>query len=154
MWLEHLATRSDVQVVGCVDIDMTIAQATAAAHRLDVPVANNLPSALHECVPNLVINTTIPQAHTDVTVAALQAGCDVLVEKPLALTPAEARHVIETADRTGRSCSVMQNFRYSLGIRSLRSALAAGRVGTLGLVSVDFFMGPHFGGSETKWRTL
>src|SRR4029077_10634790 len=123
MWLDYVTTRADVSIAGCVDVDRTRADEMKARFGLDAYVGSDLDTALHSCSPNLVINTTIPQAHTAVTIAALEAGCDVLVEKPLAATAAEARQVIQAAERTGRSCSVMQNRRYGAAIRSVRTVI-------------------------------
>lgn len=56
--------------------------------------------------PDLVCIATYSDSHADYAVAAMEAGADVFVEKPLATTVADARHVVETAQRLGRKLVV------------------------------------------------
>lgn len=52
--------------------------------------------------PDLVCIATYSDSHADYAVAAMQAGADVFIEKPLATTVADARRVVETAVRLNR----------------------------------------------------
>ena len=73
------------------------------------------------CSPNFL---HVPQAR-----AALQAGKHVLVQKPLALSPADARATIDLAADAGRLLFVDYSYRYLDTVRALREALPAiGRV--------------------------
>ena len=51
--------------------------------------------------------------HCRQTIDALRAGLDVLCEKPMAMTPAEAKRMVDTAAKTGRQLQIglMQRFR-------------------------------------------
>lgn len=62
--------------------------------------------ALHRLKPDLVSIATYSDSHADYAVAAMEAGADVFVEKPLATTVADARRVVETATRLGRKVVV------------------------------------------------
>src|SRR3990170_5906953 len=50
--------------------------------------------------------------HAEMTVAALEAGKHVSVQKPMALNLAEADAMIEAAERSGRSLRVFENYRF------------------------------------------
>lgn len=52
--------------------------------------------------PDLVCIATYSDSHADYAVAAMEAGADVFIEKPLATTVADARRVVETAVRLNR----------------------------------------------------
>lgn len=52
--------------------------------------------------PDLVSINTYTDSHADFAVAAMEAGAHVFVEKPLAANVADARRVVEAAQRTGR----------------------------------------------------
>jgi predicted dehydrogenase len=52
--------------------------------------------------PDVVSINTYTDSHADFAVAALEAGAHVFVEKPLAASGAEARRVVEAAQRTGK----------------------------------------------------
>jgi predicted dehydrogenase len=52
--------------------------------------------------PDLVSINTYTDSHADLAIAAMEAGAHVFIEKPLAANVADARRVVETAQRTGR----------------------------------------------------
>ena len=62
--------------------------------------------ALARLKPDLVCIATYSDSHADYAVAAMEAGADVFVEKPLATTVADARRVVEAAQRAGRKVVV------------------------------------------------
>ncbi len=77
----------------------------------------NLPGvdAVMICTPNF--------CHAPQALAALEAGKHVLVQKPLALTAAQARCVVDAADRTGKALVVDYSYRFLETIRWLEEAL-------------------------------
>ena len=70
------------------------------------PLTADFPEALHRLKPDLVCIATYSDSHADYAVAAMQAGADVFVEKPLATTVADARRVVDVATRLGRKVVV------------------------------------------------
>jgi predicted dehydrogenase len=69
--------------------------------------------------------------HARMTIALLQAGVDVLVEKPLAATLADANDIIEAARSSGRRVAVGFQYLHALEVRALHGQLAAGAIGPL-----------------------
>lgn len=69
--------------------------------------------------------------HFDVVKAALEAGKDVFVEKPLTQSSAEARELVQLADRAGRVLMVGHLLLYQPAIRWIRDYVAAGAIGDL-----------------------
>jgi predicted dehydrogenase len=76
--------------------------------------------------------------HAPQAVAALDAGRHVLVEKPLAMTVAEAEQVVVTAERAKVVCGVAMNLRFHPGVLALRRLLDEGALGTILLVQASF----------------
>jgi predicted dehydrogenase len=70
------------------------------------PVSPDYTEALHRLKPDLVCIATYSDSHADYAVAAMEAGADVFVEKPLATTVADARRVVDVATRLGRKVVV------------------------------------------------
>lgn len=60
--------------------------------------------AVSICLPNAM--------HAKVTIEALEAGKDVLCEKPMAANAEEARAMIDARDRTGKTLMILQNQRF------------------------------------------
>ena len=64
--------------------------------------------------PDLVCIATYSDSHADYAIAAMEAGADVFVEKPLATTVEDAERVVATAKRLGRKLVVGYILRLSL----------------------------------------
>jgi predicted dehydrogenase len=74
------------------------------------------------CIPN--------HLHAPVTLAALESGKHVLVEKPMALTLADAEAMVAAAERAGKALMCGLSLRFSSAIRQVKALMAAGAVGT------------------------
>lgn len=90
-------------------------------------------------VDGVVIATPAP-SHFDLTKRCLEAGKDVLVEKPLTVTSAESQQLTELAAKTGRILQVGHIFLYDPASLWLRDAVAKGDFGRMKLLR------GHFGG--------
>ncbi|MGN6305385.1 MAG: Gfo/Idh/MocA family protein [Mesorhizobium sp.] len=87
----------------------------ALVNRSDVPLPGGLAGheirrsfadALRDEKPDVAAIATYSDSHADYAVAALEAGCHVFVEKPLATTVADARRVVDAAKANGRKLVV------------------------------------------------
>ncbi|WP_211748009.1 Gfo/Idh/MocA family oxidoreductase [Paenibacillus sp. Marseille-Q4541] len=145
-WFDYAAQRDDVSIVGLVDIFEENAVKMAEKRGLKVPVFNDISVALQSVDANLVFDVTIPSSHKAVVTAAMEAGCHVFGEKPMAESLEDAREIVKVSERTGKRYSVMQNRRYLRQIRAFRDYLHTGAIGKVGSVHADFFLGPRFGG--------
>ncbi|MEE1617674.1 Gfo/Idh/MocA family protein [Brachybacterium sp. J153] len=83
-----------------------------------------------------VIVTSVDRLHAEHVVRSLDAGADVVVEKPLTIDAPSARSIQEAIDRTGRSVVVTFNYRYSPRNSALKQVIASGEIGDV--VSVTF----------------
>ncbi len=72
---------------------------------------------------------TPAETHHALARQALLAGKHVLVEKPLATTPAECVELVELAHRHGLTLMVGHTFLYNPGLRYIRSLIANGELG-------------------------
>lgn len=78
---------------------------------------------------DLVVIATPHDTHATLAVAALEAGKHVVVDKPLAITLAEADRMVDAAGRTGRMLSVFHNRRWDWDYLTVKQVLAAGLIG-------------------------
>src|SRR5699024_4280005 len=83
-----------------------------------------------------VIVTSVDRLHAEHVVRSLEAGADVVVEKPLTIDAPSARAIQEAIDRTGRRVVVTFNYRYSPRNSALKQVIASGEIGDV--VSVTF----------------
>ena len=78
---------------------------------------------------DLVVVATVNSAHVEVASAALDAGLSVVVDKPLAITSADAQHLVDRARGNELLLTVFQNRRYDSDQRTLRRLLDTGELG-------------------------
>jgi predicted dehydrogenase len=99
VYFENCAKYPVLDVVACADISLARAQAAAAQY--GIAKACTVSELLEDPDIDLVINLTIPAAHAEVSIQALEAGKHVYGEKPLAVTREEGQHILEVAKRRG-----------------------------------------------------
>lgn len=149
-WLRALQSselRSEVEIVGLVDLDLSVARTLAAEFGLErADIGTDLASVIETTQADMVFDVVVPSARSTVVSTALRRGCHVLSEKPLAASMDEAKALLALAAETGRVHAVVQNRRFISGIRRLRRAVEDGLVGEVSGIHCDFFIGPHFGG--------
>lgn len=153
IWMDAVKNMPDIDMVGFVDIAEEAARNKAAQYgAANAVVATDLLPVLQTTTPDIVFNCTIPEAHKEISVAALEYGCHVLSEKPLASTMEQAQAIITVAQQVGKTFAVMQNRRYDAQIRRLQSFLASGVIGPVTTINSDFYIGAHFSGFRNHMR--
>jgi len=85
---------------------------------------------LSETRADRVIITSPDYTHAELIVRAMDAGVDVVVEKPLTIDPESTRQIVEAAQRTGRQVVVTHNYRYSPRNSALKQLIKNGSIGT------------------------
>ena len=105
---------------------------------VEVPLyaADDFDRMLAECRPDCVIVTSPDWTHDHYLCRAMEAGCDVITEKPMTIDAERCRRILETRRRTGRRCRVTFNYRYSPPRTQMKELLGSGLIGDV--VSVDF----------------
>lgn len=79
--------------------------------------------AVHVLTPN--------SSHAPLTIAALEAGCHVMCEKPMAKTSEEAKAMIDTAKRTGKKLTIGYQNRFRTDSQYLYAACQDGELGEI-----------------------
>ncbi len=91
--------------------------------------------------------------HHNQTVACMEAGVDVLLEKPMVMNALEAEHLIAIQQRTGRLLVVAFQGSLSPQVRAASAMLRAGKLGRLLSISATVWQGwgPNTAGT---WRQI
>jgi predicted dehydrogenase len=105
----------------------------------------------HDTELDAVLIVTPHALHHDQTQACLEAGLDVLLEKPMVMNTAEARSLINVRDRTGKLLVIAFPGSLSPQIRTAVHMLRSGQIGKLLNISATVWQrwGP---GTEGTWR--
>jgi predicted dehydrogenase len=109
------------------DLDVDRARAVARAQGVE---SMSVDALLTDPGIDAVLNLTVPAAHTEIALRALNAGKHVYGEKPLALATADAAPVLARATETGLRVGSAPDTVLGTGIQTARALLDDGRVGT------------------------
>lgn len=124
---EALATMDDVELVAVCDTDPGRLAAAQAAH--GVPGFGDHLSLIAEAAPDVVHVCTPHSEHASVAIDCLDAGVNVIVEKPLAHTLDEGRRLVEAAERSSAKIGVCYQNRYNATAQAMHRLLASGTLG-------------------------
>jgi predicted dehydrogenase len=124
----NLALSDSTEFVGVVDPDPGVRTRTRRPHP-SITVWSTLRDALEDSRLQAVIVATPAASHSELALQALRAGRHVLVEKPLALKPTDARDICDVARHLGLIAMVGHTFLYSPPVATLKRYIDEGRLG-------------------------
>lgn len=136
LYMRSFAAHPDIKVVACYDHDSARCRAFATYWNL---TAGDDLATLATLVANdgLLLNLTNPRAHYEVNHAALQAGCHVFCEKPLAMTFKEAETLVTLARDRGLQLGSAPSSVLGEAAQTLALALRSGDYGEPRLIYAE-----------------
>tara|TARA_B100001063_G_C16697696_1_gene520767 strand:+ start:36 stop:1169 length:1134 start_codon:yes stop_codon:yes gene_type:complete len=106
---------------------------------------------------DLVTVATPNSTHFEITKSFLEAGFNVLCEKPMTMTVEEGEEIVKIADKVGKLCTV--NYCYSAYpmVRQARAMVQNGELGKIRLIVTNFSHGHHGDADDAdnprvRWR--
>ena len=135
------------RLVALCDLSHTRMNWYKAQLPLPVPAyhADDFARMLMETQPDTVIVTTVDAWHHHYIIAALEAGCDVICEKPLTTALDKLRAIFTVLQRTGKSLRVTFNYRYAPAYARFCELMRAGLVGRPLLVDFSWLLDTSHG---------
>lgn len=128
IYFQNCKTYPILEVAACADLNVARARASAEEH--GVPKAYSVSELLADAAIDIVINLTIPAAHAEVCLQALEAGKHVYVEKPLAVTREEGQAILAKAREKGKLIGSAPDTFLGGGIQTCIKLLEDGWIGT------------------------
>ncbi len=107
--------------------------------------AEQFEGMLAETRADTVIVTTVDRTHHDYIIRAMEAGCDVITEKPMTTGIEECRAILECVERTGRDLKVTFNYRYSPARTKVKQLLMDGSIGRVTSVHFEWLLDTRHG---------
>ena len=101
---------------------------------------------------HVVHNATPNHLHYEVTSAALRKGKHVVSDKPLAMTAAESKRLVDEAKRAGVVTAVTFNYRGNPLVQHARQAIARGEIGTPRFVHGHYLQDWLLHDTDYSWR--
>ncbi|MFH1570124.1 MAG: Gfo/Idh/MocA family oxidoreductase [Gemmatimonadota bacterium] len=139
VWVEALGQHPDCRLAVTYDPDPAAAAQKAAA--ASARAADSLDALLRTAGLNAVVVATPTFTHPEVVSQCAAAGIHVLCEKPMALTLAGCRHMLEACRAAGVVLAIGHTIRFWGAFYTARQLVARGAIGTPCLAQVHR-MGP------------
>jgi predicted dehydrogenase len=128
-------------------------RARAAGERWGVPWTTSVEELLGRDDVDAVAIATPSGLHPNQALAALRHGKHVLIEKPIALSNADAREVVTEAARRGLVAGTVSQRRFEPNVRAVRDAVAGGALGKVAMVVAEgFYYRPQTYYDSAPWR--
>jgi len=118
-------------------LDADAARRQEAADRFGCRTYDSYPDLLADEAVELVIVAVPSHLHPEYAVVALQAGKDVVCEKPMAMSLRDADRMIAAAEQSGRILAVFQNRRYDPDFVKVREVIDSGLLGRIVLIHLS-----------------
>lgn len=133
--------------------DIAAGPGAARAAEFGCPFFTDHRAMLAEVRPDVAVICTPHPFHAVLAIDALNAGCHVLVEKPIAVTVAEADAMVAAADRAGRILAVNFQQRFRPVIEKARAMVESGELGEIvRVLCVEPWFRTQFYYNSAAWR--
>ena len=143
------ALGSGGRLVACADIDIAraehLAKGSDAKAFLDWHELIELPEV------DIVVIATLHNSLAEITLAAINAGKHVLVEKPAARSATELESAIAAAEKQNVKVHVGFNHRYHRALRKAKEIVDSGELGELMFIRARYGHGARIG-YDREWR--
>lgn len=124
----------EIQTIDGLDVagiwDIKEERRTYAAEK-GIHVYESLEDLLADPSTDLVLIATPNDVHRPVAIAAMEAGKNVISEKPVTLSSEDLQAMMDASHRTGRFLTVHQNRRWDEDFLTVKNILAQGKLGEL-----------------------
>jgi len=127
-YLKNCVHYEQLEVVALADLNLELAQSKADTYSIGKVLTTE--QLLADPEIDIVLNLTIPQAHAEISLAALEAGKHVYSEKPLAVTVEDGQRIIARAKELGLRVGVAPDTVLGGGIQTCRQLIDDGVIGT------------------------
>lgn len=126
------AQANGLDIAALCDIERSHAEKLAAQFGLSlVPIYTDYTQMLSEIHPELAAVATESGGHAKAALACIQAGCSVMIEKPIALSLADADAIVAAGRAAGVTVAVCHQNRFNKSVRKIREAMEGGRFGKM-----------------------
>lgn len=151
------AVNNQLEIVAVCDVEPGRMDALLCKHGLaeDVSILRytDYRKLLDEVRPELVGIATESGAHAEIALACIDRGIHAIIEKPMAMSIADADEIIRRSEAKGVKISACHQNRFNTAVQELRGALEAGRFGRLSHGSIHVRWNRDHGYyDQAKWR--
>lgn len=130
------AIHNNLEITALCDIVPEKAQLLKEKYNLDAEIFSDYKEMLQKIKPEITAIATISGTHGEIALYCAENGYNFMVEKPMAMSIAEADRVITAAEKSGVTAGVCHQNRFNIAVQELRHAIDDNRFGKLSHGSV------------------
>lgn len=105
--------------------------------------------------PDIVIVATVDATHDQFIIKALEAGIDVITEKPMTSDETKCANIIAAEKKSGKKVTVAFNYRHSVHNMQLKEILGTNRIGKITSVDFNWYLNVHHGADYfRRWHGI
>jgi predicted dehydrogenase len=127
VYAEKLVAFDFVELVACADLERERAERLAKENA--IPEVLGVDELIADPAIDVVVNLTIPAAHAEVSLRAIEAGKSIYSEKPLALDFVEGSRLLEAASKRGVRIGCAPDTFLGAGLQTCRKLIDDGAIG-------------------------
>jgi predicted dehydrogenase len=144
-----------VEIVALCDTNRLRAERARGFLGIDAPIYTDAQEMIATVKPDQVIVCTRDSNHDEMIVRALEAGVDVITEKPMTTTAEKVRRILEAEKRTGRRVDMTFNYRYAPTVRKIKELLNSGVIGDVTSIDFHWFLDNKHGADYfRRWHAV
>ncbi|NLM77977.1 MAG: Gfo/Idh/MocA family oxidoreductase [Ruminococcaceae bacterium] len=131
---------AEAAILGVYDTNVKRSELLSRKTGGKIPVFNDFHRMLAEVKPDAVIVTSVDRYHHEYIIAALEAGCDAISEKPMTIDAEKCRAILEAEKKSGKRVIVTFNARCSPFATKIKELMRAGTIGQVYSVHFEWFL--------------
>ncbi len=132
------------ELVGVFDPN-PVRSAYVASQAGGVQVFDDFDAMIAASKPDTLIVTTIDRVHHEYIIRGLEAGLDVVSEKPMTIDAEKCQAILEAERRSGKRLTVTLNYRYMPYVTRVKELLREGAIGQALSVDFEWFLDTRHG---------
>lgn len=111
----------------------------------NIPTYTDFDKMIEETKPDCVIVTTMDSFHHEFIIRSLDAGCDVICEKPMTIDAEKNQQILDAEKRNNRKIIVTFNYRYIPYVTKVKELIREGAIGDVVAVDYEWLLDKHHG---------
>jgi predicted dehydrogenase len=145
----------NMEFVGLCDINPGRVETGKRMIGAACPTFTDFEKMMKETQPDVLIVTTVDATHDEFIVKGMEMGADIITEKPMTTDEKKIQRILDAEARTGRTCRVTFNYRYSPHRAQIWELLRNGEIGELTSVDFHWYLDTSHGADYfRRWHRL
>jgi predicted dehydrogenase len=139
------AYKDYVDLVGLCDMNPGRVAYAKSYIGTDCPTFTDFSKMITQTNPDTLLVTTVDSTHDEFIIQALEAGVNVITEKPMTTDEVKCQNILDAEKRTGRKVIVTFNYRYSPHRAKIYEILRENIIGRINSVDFNWYLNTEHG---------